>query len=229
MLTITAAAVALLGQIASVWGCAVAISIFATADASGAHLNPAMTLAFYLIRRDGTSFTTVMLYMGAQLIGGILAGLVNVIVHAPTIETFERAHGIVRGQPESVLSAAAFGQYFPNPSLVGADGGKRGTGTFQYAAEDVSALWALLVEAWGTGLLAFVVFALTHHRNTAAKDAAGGMAIPILIGSTVAVLIAVYAPLDQVCTAHSHSSPVDRSLRPICSSQHSAPRRGSIR
>lgn len=53
---------------------------------------------------------------------------------------------------------------------------------------------AFLAEFLGTGILAFVIFALTNKKNEATmKD---GFAPPI-IGATVAALIAVLAPLTQ--------------------------------
>ena len=57
----------------------------------------------------------------------------------------------------------------------------------------MSPLIALLVEAWGTLILAFVIFALTHERNTVGLD--GGT--PLMIGFTVSVLISLYAPITQ--------------------------------
>jgi glycerol uptake facilitator-like aquaporin len=58
----------------------------------------------------------------------------------------------------------------------------------------VSPLHAALVEAFGTAVLAFVVFAVTARRNSAAP--AAHMA-PFFIGFTVAVLISLFAPITQ--------------------------------
>ena len=57
----------------------------------------------------------------------------------------------------------------------------------------VTTLVAFLAESVGTGILAFVIFALTNPKNDAVK---GGF-IPPLIGLTVGGLIAVLAPLTQ--------------------------------
>jgi glycerol uptake facilitator protein len=57
----------------------------------------------------------------------------------------------------------------------------------------VSTATAFLAEALGTGLLAFVIFALTNEKNDTMKK---GFAPP-LIGLTVGALIAVIAPLTQ--------------------------------
>ena len=53
---------------------------------------------------------------------------------------------------------------------------------------------AFLVEAFGTGVLAFVIFALTNQRNSVMQ---GSGFVPPLIGMTVGALIAVLAPLTQ--------------------------------
>src|SRR5438105_15573153 len=60
----------------------------------------------------------------------------------------------------------------------------------------VPEITAVGVEILATLLLALVVFAVTDERNAAAP--AGHMA-PFFIGLTVAVLIAVVAPLTQAC------------------------------
>ena len=52
---------------------------------------------------------------------------------------------------------------------------------------------AFLAEAFGTAVLAFVVFSLTHKKNSTAKTGY----IPLLIGATVGSLIATLAPLTQ--------------------------------
>jgi glycerol uptake facilitator protein len=52
---------------------------------------------------------------------------------------------------------------------------------------------AFFAEALGTGMLAFVIFALTHEKNEVMKDGF----VPPMIGLTVGALIAVIAPLTQ--------------------------------
>ena len=67
-------------------------------------------------------------------------------------------------------------------------------GTGETAERLVSPLRAMLTEAFGTGVLAFVIFALTDRRNTAGP--VKGMA-PFFIGFTVAALISLFAPVTQ--------------------------------
>ena len=103
----------------------------------------------------------------------------------PFLLRFEAQEGLVRGQPGSERAAMVFGEYFPNPALVGTDA---------VAHALVSPLAATLVEAFGTAVLAFVIFALTDPDNRAAP---GANLAPFCIGFTVAVLISLFAPSTQ--------------------------------
>ncbi|RLT38521.1 MAG: aquaporin family protein [Chloroflexi bacterium] len=177
-----------LWQVAAVWGFGVTIAICATASVSGAHLNPAVTLAMTVFRGDAFPRAWVLPYMGAQLAGGVLAGCMVLAVFSPFIDRFEREHQLVRGEQGSEASAMVFGEYFPNPAVFP-----------ESVASDspdytlVTPLRALGVEAFGTAVLVFVIFALTDARRVPV----GGAITPLLIGFTVAVLISLFAPLTQ--------------------------------
>ncbi len=174
-----------LWQVAIVWGLAVTIAIYASAALSGAHLNPAVSLAFALLRRDDFPLGRLLPYAGAQLTGATLAATTIAALFSPFLTRFETAKGIIRGQPGSELSAMVFGDYFPNPAIFGTDASARAL---------VSPLQAVLVEGFGTAVLVFVIFALTARRNTAAPSA---NLVPFFIGFTVAVLISLFAPITQ--------------------------------
>ena len=58
----------------------------------------------------------------------------------------------------------------------------------------VTTMVAFLAEAMGTGVLGFVIFALTNKKNSVMK---GSGLVPPIIGLTVGSLIAVLAPLTQ--------------------------------
>ena len=174
-----------LWQVAVVWAFGVALAIYASANLSGAHLNPAVSLAFAIFRRGEFGFRRLPLYWTAQLAGAILAGLTSLAIFGPFIARFEADNGIVRGADGSQLSAMVFGEYFPNPAIYG---------TGADAAALISPLGAAAVEGFGTAVLAFVIFALAERRNAglAAKPLT-----PLLIGFTVAALISLFAPLTQ--------------------------------
>lgn len=171
-----------LWQVAAVWGFGVGLAIYVSAAVSGAHLNPAVSLAFAVFRRDEFPPVRLAPYWAAQLLGAVLAGLVVLWLFGSAIADFETVRGITRGTSESVRSAMVFGEYFPNPAVYeGSD--------FQ-----VSVWMAFAVEAFGTGVLVLVIFSLVDGRNAALPNK--GFA-PFLIGFTVAALIAVFAPLTQ--------------------------------
>ena len=174
-----------LWQVAVVWAFGVALAIYASAGLSGAHLNPAVSLAFAIFRRDGFGFRRLPLYWTAQTAGAILAALTTLAIFGPFIARFEADNGILRGADGSQLSAMVFGEYFPNPAIYG---------TRADAAALISPLGAAAVEGFGTAVLAFVIFALTDRRNAGltAKPLT-----PLLIGFTVAALISLFAPLTQ--------------------------------
>jgi glycerol uptake facilitator protein len=174
-----------LWQVAVVWGFGVTIAIYASAALSGAHLNPAVSLALALWRRHDFPFGRLLPYMAAQLVGATLAGGTVAWLFWPFVLQFEAARGIVRGAPGSELSAMIFGEYFPNPAMFGTEAG----------AYALVAPWhAACVEGFGTAVLVFVIFALTATHNPAAPTA---NLVPFFIGFTVAVLISLFAPITQ--------------------------------
>ena len=172
-----------LWQVAVVWTLGVSLAIYATANLSGAHLNPAVTLAFAIFRRDDFDYRLIPLYWTAQLLGSIFAGLTVLGIFGSTIARFEAENGIVRGAAGSQRSAMVFGEYFPNPGIYGTE----------TAGAIISPLGALFVEGFGTAILALSIFVLTDKRNA---RLIGNLA-PLLIGATVGVLISLFAPLTQ--------------------------------
>jgi len=173
-----------LWQVAVVWGFGVTVAIYVTAAVSGAHLNPAVTLAFAILRPKSFPRARILPYWGSQVVGAILAGAVVLAVFAPFIDRFEEERGIVRGEAGSEASAMIFGEYFPNPAIFG---------TGPEAEALVGPLMATAVEALGTAVLVFVIFALIEPRNGARPM----WMTPFFIGFTVAILISLFAPITQ--------------------------------
>lgn len=179
-----------LWQVAVICGIGVSISIYCTAHFSDAHLNPAITIAFGIVRWKTFSWKKVVPYISAQMLGGILAGGVTYGLFRHAIAHFELQHEIIRGSNTSVLTAMLFGEYFPNPAL------------YDHSVEEslvvLSPVEAMIVEAWATGILAFVIFCFTDQNNTTVGSGGNKVAVPILIGVTVATMISLYGSLTQV-------------------------------
>jgi glycerol uptake facilitator len=163
-------------QIALVWGIGVALAIYLTRHLSCAHLNPAVSLAMVVGGR--MTVRRLPVYLGAQFVGAILAGLTLYVLFEPSIAAYELAHGIVRGTASSVNTAMIFGEFYPNPG----------------AAAVVSLPLAIGAEALGTFLLVMMIFALTEGCNVGRPDDA---LAPAFIGLTVTSIIALIAPLTQ--------------------------------
>ena len=157
-----------LPEIALVWSMAAVASIIITTPLSGAHLNPAMTLALAMFR--GFEWNKVLPYSFAQVLGSSAGSAMSYIMNAQAIEDFEVSQDLSRAS--SIPSARVFGEYY-DPSLTGAE--------------------AFGVEAFGTAVLAAVVFAVSHPR--AANRIS--VPVPLIIGGTVFSLICFLAPLTQ--------------------------------
>ncbi|MBM4027647.1 MAG: aquaporin [Planctomycetes bacterium] len=172
-----------LWQVAVVWGVAVSLAIYATGAVSGAHINPAMTVAFAAFR--GFPWRRVPPYVLSQFLGAVLAAAVLHVLFSSVLDQFESAHGIVRGSMGSELSAMVYGEYFPNPAIAR---------SLHWTDASVTHVQAMLAEGIGTAFLAFFVFAVTDPKNVSRP---GGRLFPLFIGLTVSILISVIAPLTQ--------------------------------
>ena len=183
-----------LWQVAIVWGVAIMLAIYAVGAVSGAHINPAMTIASAVWRRFPKA--NVVPYIGAQLAGAFIAAAALFILFEPHITAKEFSKGVVRGQPGSEMTAMCYGEYYPAPGSLGDGDEPYSPKSHAELKSRMSQGRAFLAEVLGTMILAFVVFAVTDGRNPGSP--ASGMA-PVFIGLTVAVLISVIAPLTQAC------------------------------
>ncbi len=182
-----------LWQVAVVWGLAIMLAIYVIGGVSGAHINPAMTLAFAV--RGRFSWRLVPPYIAAQTLGAFAAAATLFVLFSPWLAAKEAEKRVTRGQPGSEVTAMCYGEYFPSPGpLAGAAGPYSVEGAERFKAL-VSEPVAFLAEMLGTMILATVVFAVTDPRN---KDGPGRLA-PVFIGLTVSALISFIAPLTQAC------------------------------
>ncbi len=183
-----------LGQVGMVWGLAIMLAIYTIGHISGAHINPAITigLAFWgKFPRD-----RVFGYVLYQFVGAVLAAGTLYILFQSSLVAYEKNLGIVRGQPESVLSAACYGEYFLNPGdYQPAVGNRVESDKLHQHLEQLPLSTAFFAELLGTAILGFVVLRTTKPSN---EEVPHRLA-PIFIGLTVTALICVLAPLTQAC------------------------------
>ncbi|MFF5987361.1 MIP/aquaporin family protein [Prauserella flavalba] len=142
------------------WAFAVAFAVYVAGGVSGAHLNPAVTLAMAVRRRF--PWRKVPSYCAAQVVGAFAGAALVYAVYHPAIRAFEAAAGTPRGEADATFSIFATA---PAPYFSGWFG-------------------PLLDQVVGTGVLLVVVLALIDARNKAVSPKMG----PLLIGFTVAAI-----------------------------------------
>jgi glycerol uptake facilitator protein len=125
------------------WGFAVCFGVYVAGGVSGAHLNPAVTLAMAL--RRGFEWRKVPAYWAAQLLGAFTGAAIVYFDYHYAIAAFEHANHITRGEPDSVATFSIFGT-FPAPYFHS---------WFGPFADQVI----------GTALLVAFVFAITDEYN----------------------------------------------------------------
>lgn len=163
-------------QIAIVWGIGVTLAIYVTRSLSCAHLNPAVTLAMLTSKRMAAK--KVPVYLIAQFVGALLAGLAIMMLFEPSIIGFEKARQIIRGTSDSIATAKMFGEFYNQPG---------GTSV-------VSMPLAMAAEGFGTFLLVLMIFSLTDGCNLGRPQ---DHLAPVFIGLTVTSIICLLAPLTQ--------------------------------
>lgn len=169
-------------QVAIVWGIGIATAIYLTGSMSGAHLNPAVTIAF--ATWGGFPWKMVPRYLFAQLVGAMIASVVLYAVYHGKLIAFEAGHSIVRGSIGSEASAMIFGEYFPNPSGLPLTAEVRAT---------ISEQLAFFIEMLGTAILVLVIFACTDESN----ESRPRTLVAVTIGLTVTILISLLGPLTM--------------------------------
>jgi glycerol uptake facilitator protein len=183
-----------LWQVAIVWGIAIMLAVYTVGGISGAHINPAVTIAFAVWGR--VSWHTVAPYVVSQLAGAFVAAASLFVAFHPYLKAREQVKQVIRGAPGSEITAMCYGEYFPSPGPL-----SNAPGPYSVVAHGrlntlVSEPTAFLTELLGTMVLAFVIFAVTDDRNPAAPP---DRLAAVFIGLTVAALISVIAPLTQAC------------------------------
>nr|WP_154325492.1 MIP/aquaporin family protein [Pantoea sp. 201603H] len=155
-------------EISIIWGLGVSMAIYMSSAISGAHLNPAVTIALWLFacfeRRK------VLPYIVAQVAGAFCAAALVYGLYYNLFFDFEQTHQMVRGSVESLDLAGIFSTY-PNPHI--------------------SVAQALLVEIVITAVLMALIMALTDDGNGIPR----GPLAPLLIGLLIAVIGASMGPL----------------------------------
>jgi len=74
------------------WGMAVFVGVFCATTYSGAHLNPAVTLAMAVAERGEFPWSRVPAYLGGQLLGAFLGAVIVYVFYRPHFKATEDAN-----------------------------------------------------------------------------------------------------------------------------------------
>src|SRR5699024_1035904 len=144
------------------WGLAVTFGVYVAGGVTGAHINPAVTLAWAV--RKTFAWRKVVPYWVAQTLGGFAGGAVVYSTYHQAIDMYlaNNAPGTREGSVDTFSIFATFpAEYFGNST------------------------WApLLAQMVGTAVLAGLIAAVIDKRNTATGANLG----PYVIGLIVAVI-----------------------------------------
>lgn len=141
------------------WGLAVTMAIYVSAGVSGAHLNPAVTVALAVHR--GFAWSKVAPYCLAQTAGAFAGAAVTFLTYREAFNHFDGGARLVSG---AKATAGIFATY-PQDFLSNVPGG-------------------LVDQIVGTALLMLLVLAIGDQKNFAPE----GRMQPILVGAAVVLI-----------------------------------------
>ena len=144
------------------WGLGVAIPVYIAGPISGAHFNPAVTLAFAI--NGGFPWRKVPGYIIVQVIGAFLGAALTDVLYNPVIDAFNLAHHTTRSAAGGLVTSGIFFTH-PNTGI-----------TTGHAFLDQIILTATLVIG---------ILALVDAYNTGAP---GANLTPLVIGLLVAMV-----------------------------------------
>ncbi len=161
------------------WAFSIALAIYITAPLSGAHFNPAVTIALAVSRRF--PWRRVPLYVACDLVGWFLGAALSVLLVGESLHRVAEKAGVRYGSKGSEGFASALTTYIPNPGF--------GTNNPEFP------IWrGWLGEILGTMILVLVVLALSESRHASAP---ASWFFPLIVGWTVGLVILMEAPFSQ--------------------------------
>jgi glycerol uptake facilitator protein len=149
-------------ELSCVWGFAVTCAIAISGGVSGAHLNPAVTIAFAVTR--GFPTKKIIPYIVAQVAGAFCGAALCYALYSSNFTDWETVNAVMRGSAETKATASIF-TTFPQPWL--------------------SPLKACLVETSITALFMMLIMAVSDPKNP--TPFAPGIS-PLFIGLGVTII-----------------------------------------
>ncbi|HEY6497461.1 MAG TPA: MIP/aquaporin family protein [Trebonia sp.] len=151
------------------WAMAVAFGVWVAGGVSGAHINPAVTLAFAVRRKF--AWAKVLPYWGAQVFGAFVGAALVWLVYVNAINQFNFAARTPKSGGQALATFSIFAT-FPAGYFHGGYAGP------------------LIDQVVGTAFLLILVVALIDLRNTAV----GSNLAPLAIGFAVAAIGMSFGP-----------------------------------
>lgn len=137
------------------WGLGVTMGVYVSAGVSGAHLNPAVTVALAAWR--GFPWAKVGPYVIAQVAGAFVASAVVYLTYADALTHFDGGARQVSG----ALGTAGIWATYPQPWL--------------------STFGGLVDQIVGTAVLIIVIFAVSDSRNMPPQSNVGPVVVGLLV------------------------------------------------
>jgi len=143
------------------WGLAVMLGIFVAGALSGAHINPAVTLAFAV--RGKHPWNKVLPYWGAQVLGAFVAAAILYFVYQGALNHALAVAG-TSGHPANLTDSNGYGWVF-----------------YTFPKSFVGTFGAFGDEFLGTALLVGLIFALIDVRNQPVQANLNPLIIGLLV------------------------------------------------
>ena len=145
------------------WAFGVAFAVYIAGGVSGAHLNPAVTLAFAVRRKF--AWGKVLPYMAAQLAGAFTGAALVYLNYHDAIDAYNEATKATRNSPGGLATFSIFAT-FPAPYFDG------------------NMIGPFIDQVIGTMFLLLLIVAIIDLRNSAVKANLG----PLVVGFVVAAI-----------------------------------------
>ena len=142
------------------WAMAVAFAVWVAGGVSGAHLNPAVTLAFAVRRKF--PYKKVLPYFGAQVLGAFVGAALVFLVYHNAIDAFDLAAKTPKSGGNALATYSIFAT-FPAKYFGG------------------SAVGPLIDQIVGTAFLLMFVVAVIDARNSAVGSNLAPLAIGLIV------------------------------------------------
>ncbi|HEV7908655.1 MAG TPA: MIP family channel protein [Pseudonocardiaceae bacterium] len=148
------------------WALAVTFGVYVAGGVTGAHINPAVTIA--LASRKDFPWRKVPGYIVAQVLGAFVGAALVYLVYHNAISSFEAANGVVRGALGGDHDSTATFSIFA---------------TFPAGYFHGNLVWPLIDQIVGTAFLLMFVRAVTDTRNQPVRANLAPWIIGLAVGA----------------------------------------------